>query len=199
MRPRLRIIEADTQGYPTGYLRAPSDAIEYNRESRKVSGPRADHGTAYGYPVPPLCFGGAAGWVVKMGDAKCNVCMLHATSAGLAEQAAGGGGRKFQKNTKSPKTKKKNQKPKSQKAKKLNKKNPPPWRKNRKLPPAPPGRLAQGGEKGGGGGEEEVAEESAEALAVRVAQRGLEVPEQFCSQLKLGLRRDGDLPQASIK
>ena len=82
--------------------------------------------------------------------------------------------------------------PKRQKAKK----NHPPWRKKRKLP-EPPGRLAQGGKMGEGGGKEEVAKESAEALAVRAAQRGLEVSEQFCSQLKLGMRRAKDLPQAS--
>ena len=35
-RPRLRIIVKETRGYPTGYLRAPSDAIKYDRESRKV-------------------------------------------------------------------------------------------------------------------------------------------------------------------
>ena len=35
-RPRLRKIEAETQGYPTGYLRAPSDAVKYDRESRTV-------------------------------------------------------------------------------------------------------------------------------------------------------------------
>ena len=50
LRPRLRIIEAETQGYPTtGYLRVPSDTVEYDRESRKVSGSRADPGTVYGY------------------------------------------------------------------------------------------------------------------------------------------------------
>ena len=35
-RPRLRIIEAETQGYPTGYLRAPSGTVKYDRESRTV-------------------------------------------------------------------------------------------------------------------------------------------------------------------
>ena len=42
-----------------------------------------------------------------------------------------------------------------------------------------------------------MAEGSAEALAVRVAKRGLEVSEQFCSQLQLGLRRARRMPQAS--
>ena len=35
-RPRLRVIEAETQGCSTVYLRAPSDTIEYDRGSRKV-------------------------------------------------------------------------------------------------------------------------------------------------------------------
>ena len=39
-RPRLRIIEAETQagtqGYPTGYLRASSDTIQHGPESREV-------------------------------------------------------------------------------------------------------------------------------------------------------------------
>ena len=35
-RPRLRIIVKDTRGYPTGYLRTPSDAVKYGRESRTV-------------------------------------------------------------------------------------------------------------------------------------------------------------------
>ena len=35
-RPRLRIIVKDTQGYPTGYLRASSDTIQHGPESRKV-------------------------------------------------------------------------------------------------------------------------------------------------------------------
>ena len=50
-RPRLRIIEAE-QGYPTGYLRAPSDAIKHDRESRKVSGARAEHEAVFGYRSP---------------------------------------------------------------------------------------------------------------------------------------------------
>ena len=36
MRPRLRIIEAETQGFPTGYLRAQSGTIGYDRRSREV-------------------------------------------------------------------------------------------------------------------------------------------------------------------
>ena len=77
-------------------------------------------------------------------------------------------------------------------------KEPPPGEKPEKLP-EPPGRLAQGGEKGGGGGKEEVAEGSAEALAVRVAQRGHEMSERFCFRLELGfLRRARDLPQAQV-
>ena len=35
-RSRLQIIVKDTQGYPTGYLRAKPDTIEYDRESREV-------------------------------------------------------------------------------------------------------------------------------------------------------------------
>ena len=35
-RPRLRIIVKETRGYPTGYLQAPSDTIEHDRELRKV-------------------------------------------------------------------------------------------------------------------------------------------------------------------
>ena len=36
-RPRLRIIVEETRGILTGYLRALSDAVKYDRESRKVS------------------------------------------------------------------------------------------------------------------------------------------------------------------
>ena len=35
-RPRLRTFVKETRGYPTGYLRAQSDAVKYDRESRKV-------------------------------------------------------------------------------------------------------------------------------------------------------------------
>ena len=35
-RPRLRIIKAETQGYPTNYLRAPSGTVEYDCGSREV-------------------------------------------------------------------------------------------------------------------------------------------------------------------
>ena len=35
-RPRLRIIEAETQGYPTNYLQEPSSTIEYDYGSREV-------------------------------------------------------------------------------------------------------------------------------------------------------------------
>ena len=94
--------------------------------------------------------------------------ILNATPVGLAEQAAGGGG--CQKNTLKAKQNQKN----------------PPGEKPENFAPEPPGRLAQDGEKGSGGGKEEVADEgSAEALAVRVAQRGHEVSEQFFSQLGL--------------
>ena len=34
--PRLRIIVKETRGYPTGYLRAPSDTIKYGRGLREV-------------------------------------------------------------------------------------------------------------------------------------------------------------------
>ena len=88
--------------------------------------------------------------------------MLKATPAGLAEQQAAGGGGKAK-----------------------NQKDPPPWRKTGKLPEPPVATRPAGARwrKGGGGGKEEVAEGSAEALAVRVAQRGHEVPEWFCSRL----------------
>ena len=36
-RPRLRIVVQETRGILTGYLRAPSDAVKYDRELRKVS------------------------------------------------------------------------------------------------------------------------------------------------------------------
>ena len=36
IRPRLRISKAEIQGLPTGYLRASSGTIKYNRESREV-------------------------------------------------------------------------------------------------------------------------------------------------------------------
>ena len=35
-RPRLPIFVKETQGYPTGYLRASSDTIQHDPESRKV-------------------------------------------------------------------------------------------------------------------------------------------------------------------
>ena len=35
-RPRLRTFVKETRGYPTGYLRAQSDAVKYDRESREV-------------------------------------------------------------------------------------------------------------------------------------------------------------------
>ena len=35
-RPSLWIIVKEKRGYPTGYLRAPSDAVMYDRESRIV-------------------------------------------------------------------------------------------------------------------------------------------------------------------
>ena len=35
-RPRLRIIVKETRGYPTGYLRASSDTIQHDPESREV-------------------------------------------------------------------------------------------------------------------------------------------------------------------
>ena len=48
MRPRLRIIEAETQGYPTGYLRAPSDTGKYDPEHRELKEGREKDGTVYG-------------------------------------------------------------------------------------------------------------------------------------------------------
>ena len=60
-------------------------------------------------------------------------------------------------------------------------KEPPP--PGEKLPEPPAGRLAQGGEKRGRWWERRRAEGSAEALAVRVAQRGHEVSELYCSKL----------------
>ena len=35
-RPNLRIIKAETQGFPTSYLRAPSGSIQYNREQHEL-------------------------------------------------------------------------------------------------------------------------------------------------------------------
>ena len=35
-RPRLRIFVEETRGYPTNYLRASSDTIQYGTESREV-------------------------------------------------------------------------------------------------------------------------------------------------------------------
>ena len=35
-RPRLRIFVEETQGYPTGYLRASSDTIQHGPELREV-------------------------------------------------------------------------------------------------------------------------------------------------------------------
>ena len=35
--PRLRVNVKETRGILTGYLRAPSDLVKYDRESRKVS------------------------------------------------------------------------------------------------------------------------------------------------------------------
>ena len=78
-----------------------------------------------------------------------------------------------------------------------------PWRKIGKLPEPPVATRPAGARwrKGGGGGKEEVAEGSAEALAVRVAQRGHEVSELYCSQLELGFEsskaRARRMPQAS--
>ena len=42
-RLRLRTVVKDTREIPTGYLQAPFDTIEYDRESHKVSGARAEH------------------------------------------------------------------------------------------------------------------------------------------------------------
>ena len=47
-RPRLRIIVKETQGYPTGYLRAPSDTIEYDHESREVKAGREQDEAVFG-------------------------------------------------------------------------------------------------------------------------------------------------------
>ena len=107
--------------------------------------------------------------------------MLNATPEGPAEQAARKeGGATIPKRQKA--THKIPKKAKSQ-------------RTARKLPENCQNRQAgrrkvESGEKGGGEGKEvEVAEGPAEALAVRVAQCGHEVLEQFCSQLELGLSR----------
>ena len=35
-RPRLRIIVKETQSYLTGYLRAPSDTVKYDREHHEL-------------------------------------------------------------------------------------------------------------------------------------------------------------------
>ena len=47
-RLRLRIIEAETQGYLTSYLQAPSGTVKYGRGPLEVSGARAEYGTVYG-------------------------------------------------------------------------------------------------------------------------------------------------------
>ena len=36
-RLRLRIIQAETQGFPTSYLQVPPDTVKYNREPSEVS------------------------------------------------------------------------------------------------------------------------------------------------------------------
>jgi len=41
-RPHLRIIKAETQGFPTGYLRAPSGTVKYDREQRELKAARND-------------------------------------------------------------------------------------------------------------------------------------------------------------
>ena len=64
-RPRLRIIVKETQGYPTGYLQAPSDTVEYDLEPRKVSGLRADYmyEAVYGFkPEKRLVDDGSGGF-----------------------------------------------------------------------------------------------------------------------------------------
>ena len=48
-RPRLRIIVKETRGYPTGYLRAQSDMIEYDREQHELKAAREQHETVFGY------------------------------------------------------------------------------------------------------------------------------------------------------
>ena len=47
-RPCLRLIEAETQGYPTGYLRAPFDTVKYDREQHELKEAREKHGTVLG-------------------------------------------------------------------------------------------------------------------------------------------------------
>ena len=47
-RPRLRIIEAETQGYPTGCLRAPSGTVKYDREPHELKAAREQHGAVFG-------------------------------------------------------------------------------------------------------------------------------------------------------
>ena len=117
-----------------------------------------------GVTVPPLCFLGA----------ECRWEMLNRNAG--RPSGAGSGRRRAPKRQQCQKgnNAKKTTMPKRQKAEKL---------------PEPPGRPAQGGERGRRW-ERRRAEGSAEALAVRVAQRGHVVSELCCSQLlSLTLRR----------
>ena len=42
---QYRIIVTETRGHPTGYLRAQSDTVEYDREQHELKGAREEHGT----------------------------------------------------------------------------------------------------------------------------------------------------------
>ena len=74
----------------------------------------------------------------------------------------------------------------------------PPWRKNCQDRQAGQRKVEKKGAVVGKKKKKQAAEGTAEALAVRAAQRGHEVSEQFCSELELelGLTRAKGLPQA---
>ena len=45
----MRIIVKETRGYPTGYLRAQSGAIKYDREQHELKAGREQDETIFGY------------------------------------------------------------------------------------------------------------------------------------------------------
>ena len=56
-RPRLRIINRETRRYPTGYLRASSDTIEYDRGQHEPKRAREEHGAIVGSLSFKVVFG----------------------------------------------------------------------------------------------------------------------------------------------
>ena len=120
--------------------------------------------------------------------------MLKATPAGLAEQAAGGGGspkRHQCQKGKAPKgNKTKKAKPQKAAAKKAKAEN----CQNRQA-----GRREVEKKGGGGGKEEEEPRDRRRHSRYEWLSAGHEASEQFCSQLELGLSRARELPQAPLK